>query len=106
MRVVLERPAAHVPQAPRHPEVNQENPTALEPDNQILAAPLDGGDALTLELGRDLQRLERPDEPRVGDLHALEASTDEHRLELAADRLDLGQLRHPATGASRGRSAA
>ena len=54
MRVGLERTAAHVPQAPRHPEVNQQNPTALEPDNQILAAPLDGGDTLTLELGRDL----------------------------------------------------
>ena len=93
MRVVLE-PVADVPQTPRHPEVNQENATTLEPNNQILAASLDGGDALALQLGRDLERLERPHQPRVEDLDALEAPPDERGLELATDRLDLGQFGH------------
>src|SRR5437764_8045005 len=118
MRVLLE-PVADVPQAPRHPEVNQENATALEPNNQILAASLDGDDALALQLGRDLERLERPHQPRVEDLDALKSPPDERGLELASDRLDLGQLGHgpsvatakrsrlgPAMPASGGRSAA
>jgi hypothetical protein len=77
-------------QAPRHPEVNQENPTAFEPKNQILSATVDRRDALTLELGRDLERVERADEPGVCDLDTLEGPTDEMRLELPADSLDLG----------------
>jgi hypothetical protein len=31
--------------------VDQENATALEPNNQIFAAPIDGGDTLALQLG-------------------------------------------------------
>ena len=46
-----------VQKRPRHPEVNQENTTALEPNNQILAAPLQGCDALAGELGRHLGRI-------------------------------------------------
>ena|SRR5438445_12487700 len=99
MRVFLE-PVADVPQAPRHPEVNQENATTLEPNNQILAASLNGGDALALQLGRDLERLERPHQPRVEDLDALESPPHERGLELASDRLDLGQLGHGSSVAT------
>src|SRR5215469_17366159 len=94
MRVVLERAARRMEKAPRHPEVNQEYATALEPDNQILAAPTDLRDALALQLGRHLGRLVGPDEPRVVDTHVLEAPTDERALELPAHALDLRQLRH------------
>jgi hypothetical protein len=74
--------------------VCQENATALESNNQILAAALDGDDALSLELGGHLLRLAGLHETRVVDLDALEASADECRFELRADGLDLGQLRH------------
>ncbi len=84
-------------QAPRHPEVDQENATSLEPNNQILAATLDRCDALALELGRHLGRLVRTHEARIVDAHLLEAPTDEHRLELPPDALDLRQLRHAAS---------
>src|SRR5438067_2848484 len=85
-----------VQHVPRHAEVDQEDATALEPDNQILAAPLDRGDSLARELGRHLGRVFRTRQPRVVDLDAREAAADEHRLEPPADRLDLGQLGHPA----------
>src|SRR5437868_11507329 len=84
-------------QAPRHPEVDQENPTALEPNNQILAAPLDSRDTLSLELGRHLGRLIRTDEARIVDAHTLEAPTYQCGLELPTDALDLRQLRHAAS---------
>ena len=74
--------------------MDQENTTALEPNNQILAAPLDGRDPLTLQLGRHLGRLVWAHEARVVDAHPLEAPPDERRLEPAANRLDLGQLGH------------
>ena len=74
----------------RHPEVNQENTPTLEPNNQILAAPFDGRDTLADEFGRHLDRVLGPRQPRVADLDVLEAPTDEHGLEPAADRLDLG----------------
>jgi len=91
-----------VAEAPRHPEVDQENATALEPDNQILAAAGDRCDALACELRRHLGRLVGPDEPRIGNLDVLERPPDEGGLELATDALDLGQLRH---GAQRSRAA-
>jgi hypothetical protein len=74
--------------------VNQENATALEPDNQILAATLDRDDSLVLELGRHRLRVERADDPGIRDLHLLEAAADECMLEARADGLDLGQLGH------------
>jgi hypothetical protein len=84
-------------EAPSHPEVDQQNTTALEPNNQILAAPIDRRDTLTLELGRHLGGVVGADEPRVVDEHALEAATDEHRSELRADALDFRELRHIAS---------
>jgi hypothetical protein len=69
--------------------VNEENPTALETNNEILAAPLDGGDALSIELGRHLGGVVGTDKTRVFDSDAVEAATDERRLELSPDALDL-----------------
>jgi hypothetical protein len=74
--------------------VNQENPTALEPNNQILAATVQRSDALAGELGRHLGRILGARQAWVGDVDVLEAAPDEHRLETAPDRLDLGQLGH------------
>ena len=97
MRIVRKRPARSAQEAPRHPEVDQENTTALEPNNQILAATLDGGDVFPFELGRHLGGLVRAYEARVVDAHPLEAPADERGLELPANALDLRQLRHTAS---------
>jgi hypothetical protein len=66
----------------------------LEPDNHILAAAIDGCDALALQLGRDLDAVERARQPRIGDLDAFEGAAHEHRLEPATDGLDLRELGH------------
>jgi hypothetical protein len=95
MRVGRERrPAPDVQNVPRHSEVNQESPTRLEPNNQILAAAIDGRDALALQLGCDLNTVERARQPRIGDLDGLEGAANEHRLEPATDGLDFWKLRH------------
>jgi hypothetical protein len=86
-----------VEQRPRHPEVDQENATATKPKNQILAAPFDGVDDLALKLDGDLVRIERPRDPRIGDLDTLEPPPHERRLQARANRLDLGELRHGAS---------
>jgi hypothetical protein len=83
--------------------VNQENPTSFEPNNQILAAPLQCGDSFAFELGGDLARILGPGQARVGDRDAFERSADEVRLEPGADRLDLWQLGHGASVATRPR---
>jgi len=74
--------------------VNQENPTAFEPNNQILAASLECLDRLPHELGCDLLRLVGPREARVCDLDVLERLSDEDGLEAGPNRLDLWELRH------------
>ena len=102
MRVVRERPVRGAQKASRHPEVNQKNATALELDDQILATALDGRDALRFQLGRHLGRLVRAYETRVVDPHPLEATPDEHGLELPANGLDLRQLRHATYGVTMG----
>jgi hypothetical protein len=89
MRIVTELSRPGVTQAPRHSEVDQENPPGFEPNNQILAAAVERRDALPLELRRHRERLERADEPRVVDLHPLERATDDVRFERETDRLDL-----------------
>src|SRR5438874_7499941 len=105
MTIVVQGAAQRVAQAPRHSEVNQESATRLEPDNQILASTLDGADAFALEFGGDSLRLERPYEPRIVDLDAVESPPDQVWLEHETDRLDLGQLGH-LRRSSRARSAA
>src|SRR4051812_2962717 len=109
VQVLVELTACGVAQASRHPEVDQQNAAGLEPNDQILAPTLEGGDALTLQLRRDRDRLERSHEPGVVDLDALERAADDVRDERETDRLDLGELGHQpmvsrmigvATGAS------
>jgi hypothetical protein len=97
MRDVDWLPTRRVQEVPRHSEVDQENATALEPNNQILAAPVQRDDALACELGRHLGRILGPRQPRVFDLDAPEPAADEHRLEAPAHCLDLGQLGHRAS---------
>jgi hypothetical protein len=86
-----------VSQRSRHPEVDQERTTRLEPNNQILAAAIDLGDALALELAGDLERVVRPREARIRDLDVLEAPALQRGREPAADGLDLRQLGHDRT---------
>src|SRR2546423_11887862 len=92
MTIVVQCAARSMAQASRHAEVNQESPTRLEPDNQILAPAFDGADPLALQLGGHGLRLERPHETRVLDLDPVEPPPDQVRLELETDRLDLRQL--------------
>ena len=97
MRIVGRRSGASVPQRPRHPEVNQESASRLEPNDQILAATADRRDTLALEAARDRSRIVGPRQPRIRHLDALEAPPFEQRCELAPDGLDLGQLGHGDT---------
>jgi hypothetical protein len=92
-----------VPKTSRHPEVNQERATRLEPYNQILSAPLHGPDTFALELGGGDRGVEGTDEPRVADLDALETSARQNRGKADADHLDFRELGHnrsvaPASG--------
>src|SRR5215210_7217686 len=96
MRIIGAKPTLRVSQAPRHPEVNQESPSRLEPNNQILAATIDCADALPFELRCHGHRLERTDEAWIVDLDPVEPPADKVRLEHETDRLDLGQLGHQA----------
>jgi hypothetical protein len=77
--------------------VDQERPTRLEPNNQILTATIDLGDTLALELAGDLERVVRTREARIGDLDVREAVAFQRRREPAANGLDLGQLGHDRT---------
>ena len=89
-----------VQQRARHPEVNQESPSRLEPNDQVLAATIDDRDGLTVELTRDLVRVERTREPRVENANVLESPPLQDRRERPPDRLYLGQLRHARTVAA------
>jgi hypothetical protein len=84
--------------------VDQEYPTSLETNNQILAPPLDGLDGLALQLGGHLAGLDGASDARVEDLDPFEPSSDEHRLEAGSNRLDLGELRHAASLAADARA--
>jgi len=94
MRIVCQLSFRRVPQASRHPEVNQKSPLRFEPNNQILAPSFERRHALALELGGDGVGLEGAHEPRVVNDDSVESPADEVRLELEADRLDLGELGH------------
>ena len=97
MGVVGQLPLGRVEKRPRHPEVHQERATRLEPNNQILAAAIDGLDPLSLELRSHLERLERSCQSRVGDLDPRERAPHERGLEHAPDSLDFGKLGHGRT---------
>jgi hypothetical protein len=91
------RPVGGGEERPRHPEVNQERTTRLEPNNQILAATIDQRDALAIELMCDLERVERTCQPWIGDPNGLEDPAFEDGRQPPANRLDLGQLGHVRT---------
>jgi hypothetical protein len=74
--------------------VNQENETAFEPDNYILATSIDGCDSLAFELSGDLPGVEGTRQAFVEDLDRHECPAGEDRRQLGPDRLDLGQLGH------------
>src|SRR5437899_6916832 len=94
MTIVVQSAAWRMAQASRHPEVNQESPTRLEPNNQILAAALERRDTLAFELAGDGTRLEWPDDPWIRDADPVEATAENVRREPETDRLDLRQLGH------------
>jgi hypothetical protein len=94
MRIVGQLSLRRMPQAPRHPEVNQQSTPRLELNDQILAPALERGHTLAFELGGDGVWLEGSHEPWIGNLDAVEAPADDVRLELHANRLDLGELGH------------
>src|SRR5215212_326468 len=87
-------PVSRVDKASSHPEVNQENQTALEPNNQILAAPANRCDDLPDELCSHLCRIDGSCQPGVEDLDRLESAADQLRLEARPHGLDFGQLGH------------
>jgi hypothetical protein len=74
--------------------VNQESATRFESDNYIFPAAVDGLDPLADQLRGDLERVLGARQAWVEDLNPVEAATDEHGLESAADGLDLWQLGH------------
>jgi hypothetical protein len=91
-----------VQQASRHAEVNQESAARFESDNYILPATVDGLDPLADQLRGDFERVLRARQAWVEDLDSVEAATDEHGFEPAADGLDLWQLGHGARVVRRG----
>src|SRR5437762_7817144 len=97
MWVRVESTSRRMLEAPSHPEVDQENATALEPNNQILSATLEGFDAFAFQLGRHLGRVVGSRQPRIEDLDALETAADEHRHQSTANRLDFRQFWHAAS---------
>ena len=84
-------------ECPGHAEVDEERRSALETYDEVLPAPLDCGDSLAFELGDDLPGVVRARQPKIEDLDARERLSLEPRGQLAANRLDLGQLGHGAT---------
>ncbi len=90
MRIVGQSSVGRVPQTPRHPEVNQESASRLEPNNQILATAFERRDSFAFELPGHGDGLEGAHEARIVDLDAVEPPADETWLELLPDRLDLG----------------
>ena len=87
-------PISRVRKRSSHPEVNQENQTVLEPNNQILAAPVDRRDALARELRSHLCGIDGARQPGIEDLDIVEPATDQPRFEARPYRLDFGQLGH------------
>ena len=67
--------------------------TAPDPLEVFLLGQIPLGDALALQLRRDLVRVVRTSQPDVGDSCTLQLSPVEHGLESAADGLDFGKLR-------------
>jgi hypothetical protein len=90
MWIVGQLSLRRVPKTPSHPEVNQQSPPRLEPDNQILAAAVERRHSLAFEFSGNGSGLERAHEPRIVDVDAVEPPADQVRLELESGRLDFG----------------
>jgi hypothetical protein len=78
-----------VNEIPSHPEVNQENETAFEPNNQILAAAFQSGHTLPRQLGSHLCRIDGTRQARIGDRDLFEPAANQPRLERRPNGLDL-----------------
>jgi hypothetical protein len=89
MGIVLQRSLRRVEQRPRHPEVDNQSATRLEPNNQILATAIDLRHALAFELARDLDRVVRAGQPCIADLDLIEGPALERGRDPPADGLDL-----------------
>ena len=79
-----------------HAQVDDERESALEADDEVLAAPLDGRDTLSGQLRLHLGGIQRHRQPVVVDAHARDRAPEQARLEPSPVRLHLGQLRHRA----------
>jgi hypothetical protein len=88
-------------QVPGHPQVDRQGSAAVEPDQQVFPSPLDRFDPPPAHGPLHRLRRLRPGEALVEDRGVLDPTPDQLGLELAANRLNLGQLRHPDQ-ASRG----
>src|SRR5439155_23026923 len=77
-----------------HPQVHGEREPFIEAQEQVLAAPLDGLDRAALERALHLVRRHRSGPSRIADLDGLDRPPGDRPVELAPDRLDLGQLGH------------
>src|SRR3954466_13969314 len=86
MWIIAQQAALGVSKAARHPEVNQESAPGLEPNDQILSAPVDEPHAFPLELCCDGRRLDVDGQPRVEDVHPFERPADDARAATAAGR--------------------
>ena len=84
----------HEAEAPRHPQVDEQPEPALEPHEEVLPTPLDGDDAVSLELFGDLEQVVRACQSWVENLDSRECPALEARSELRSNRLDLGELGH------------
>ena len=91
MRIVSRQPIAiRVQELSRHTEVNQENSTAFEPNNQILAATVQTRDPFPDKLMGHLGGVHRTRQAGIENLDAVEPAPDEPRLKLRPNGLDLG----------------
>jgi hypothetical protein len=70
--------------------VNQQNTPTLEPNNQILPAAIELGDALPAQSLCYGSRLERTSQTWISNLRVPNPPSCEERRELSADRLDFG----------------
>ena len=78
-----------------HPEVDHEDVAPVEPRQDVLAAPFDPGDLLADEAVRELLPVVVPaDRAHAVGVHRLDALPYDLPFEVAANDLDLRQLRH------------
>jgi hypothetical protein len=81
-------------QVARHAQVHRQVHVVLERDDQVLAAAAEALDRASSDRVLERARRRRFTPARIEHLHALEPPTLEHWRQLAANRLDLGELGH------------